>query len=529
MKRSEKTFAGVLLAVLMCCVTAELFAGGKREQAPAPASDGTITLRALQYEVENQQMDFPNLWFFQELEKKTGVHINWEPVKDADWRTRVNLTFASMDLPDVILSGDVDIEEYGVSQGLLVPLEDLIPQYMPNYYSRMKMNDADKAMYASDGHIYWLGSLIAQNINHDGNHYINKTWLDKLGLKVPTTIDELTTVLRAFRDNDPNGNGIKDEIPFSGGDLKHQTQGLYTHFANFGVPLVTFVYATIDKNDKVVFPGYMEGFRPALEWLNMCYKEGLLDMEAITQDSNAWGTKMNAGLVGYTTYLRLINTALTPEIASQYVSILPPASPYGVSVPRVLEVPTINAVITTANKHIPETLRWLDAQFETETMMVGYNGPVNAGGPIEPTIKVNAQGKYEIIYVPENNALYKYVPVYHARFFAPGDYYFKIYEMPPHRVERAESSKQYADGGVLEPKSFTILQYLVKPNSEDALQISRLYTEIDKLMQESITNFIRGGVTDANWQTFLNSCRAVGVDRYISLYQKAYDAFLLAN
>ena len=101
--------------------------------------------------------------------------------------------------------------------------------------------------------------------------------------------------------------------------------------------------------------------------------------------------------------------------------------------------------------------------------------------------------------------------------------------MPPQRVERAAASKQYADAGVLEPKSFTILQYLVKPNSEDALQISRLYTEIDKLMQESIANFIRGGVTDANWQTFLNSCRAVGVDRYIGLYQKAYDAYLLAN
>ena len=162
-------------------------------------------------------------------------------MKDADWQTRVNLTFASMDLPDVILTGNVDIEEYGVSQGLLVPLEDLIPQYMPNYYSRMKMNDADKAMYASDGRIYWIGSLIAQNINHDGNHYINKAWLDKLGLQVPKTIEELNAVLRAFRDNDPNGNGLKDEIPFSGGDLKHQTQGLYTHFANFGVPLVNYL------------------------------------------------------------------------------------------------------------------------------------------------------------------------------------------------------------------------------------------------------------------------------------------------
>ncbi|MDR3122256.1 MAG: extracellular solute-binding protein [Treponema sp.] len=489
---------------------------------------GGITLRVFQYELENQQMDFPNLWFNVELEKKTGIHIEWEPVKDADWRTRLNLMFASADLPDII-RGDVDVEEYGVTQGLLVELDDLLRENMPTYYSRLFMNDADKAIPASNGKMYWIGSLIAQNINHDGNHYINKAWLDKLGLPIPTTIDELTRTLIAFRDRDPNGNGQKDEIPFSAADLIHQTQGVYTHFANFGVPLQRFVYAGIDDNDRIVFPGYMEGFRPALEWLSMCYREGLLDMESITQDSNAWGTKMNAGLVGYTSYLRLINTALTPDIALQYVSILPPASPYGVSVPRLLEVPTVSAVLTVANKHIPESLRWLDAQFETETMMVAYNGPLQPGGPIEPTMKINDTGKYEILYVPENNLLYKYVPVYHAMFFAPGDYYFDIYEMPPHRVERFNSSKQYEEAGVLESKSFTYLQRLVKPNADDALEIARLFTEIEKLMQESIASFIRGGVTDAGWQTFLNSCRAVGVERYIELYQKAWDAYRTAK
>jgi putative aldouronate transport system substrate-binding protein len=273
----------------------------------------------------------------------------------------------------------------------------------------------------------------------------------------------------------------------------------------------------------------MEGFRPALEWLAMCYKEGLLDMESITQDSNAWGTKMNADIVGYTTYLRLINTALTPEVASQFESIVPPASKYGVSVPRILEVPTIAASVTVANKHVAETLQWIDAQLETETMMIAYNGPAQPGGPIDPTIRLNDAGKYEILYVPENNGLYRYVPVYHAQFFAPGDYYFNIFEMPPHRIERFNTSLQYEDAGVLEPRSFTYLQRLIKPNSDDAVEISRLYNEIDKLLQESIAGFIRGGVTDAGWRTFLNSSRAVGVDRYIELLQKSYNAYLNAN
>ena len=355
---------------------------------------------------------------------------------------------------------------------------------------------------------------------------ISSTRLLEAGHGEPTAIDSSPRCCGPS-DRDPNGNGEKD--PPVRRRFDPQTQGVYTHFANFGVPLTRWVYACIDDDNKVVFPGYMDGFRAACEWLNLCYAEGLLDPESITQDSNVWGTKMNAGQVGYTTYLRLINTALTPEIAGQFTSLIPPASQYGVKVPRILEVPSMGAALTTANKHIPETLRWLDAQFETETMMVSVNGPIREGGPIEPTMKINDEGKYEIVYIPENNGLYQYVPVYHGQFFAPGDYYFDIYEMPPHRVERYNYSREYEEAGVLEKNSFDYLYRLVKLDSESQLEATRLFNEIEKFMKESIANFITGGVTDESWQAFLDTAKAVGADRYVELYQKAYDDYLANN
>lgn len=528
-KKEETEIMKKLLCTLLAALML-LAAVGAAAEATYPIVQEPLTLKVFQYCLENQQVDFENLWFFKELEAKTNIHIEWEVVKDADWKTKLNLMFASGEYPDIIIRGEIDsIEEYGVTQGILVPLDDYLAEYMPNYYSRLQMNNANAAIPASDGKTYWIGNLTAQNVNHDGNHFINKAWLEKLGLEMPTTIDELTEVLRAFRDGDPNGNGEKDEIPMSAADLIHQTQGVYTHFANFGVPLTRWVYACIDDDNKVVFPGYMDGFRAACEWLNLCYAEGLLDPESITQDSNVWGTKMNAGQVGYTTYLRLINTALTPEIAGQFTSLIPPASQYGVKVPRILEVPSMGAALTTANKHIPETLRWLDAQFETETMMVSVNGPIREGGPIEPTMKINDEGKYEIVYIPENNGLYQYVPVYHGQFFAPGDYYFDIYEMPPHRVERYNYSREYEEAGVLEKNSFDYLYRLVKLDSESQLEATRLFNEIEKFMKESIANFITGGVTDESWQTFLDTAKAVGADRYVELYQKAYDDYLANN
>ena len=498
----------------------------KGEGGESTSDDEPITLKAFQYVLENQQMDFENLWFYQELEKKTNVHVEWETVKDGDWDTRRNLMFASGDWPDVIIRGEVDVEEYGVIQGILLPIDDMLEEYMPNYYSRLSVNDAGKSIPASDGKTYFVGNLTAQNINHDGNHYINKTWLDAVEMDIPTTIDELTEVLRAFRDNDPNGNGEADEIAFSAADLIHQTQGVYTHFANFGVPLVNYIYASIDENQKVVFPGHMEGFRPAVEWLNLCYTEGLLDQESITQDSNVWGTKMNADQVGYTTYLRLINTALQPEIAEQFVSILPPASEFGVQVPCVLEVPTVGAALTVHNKYPERTLEWLDVQMETEMMMVSVNGPIQEDGPIDPTIFINDAGKYEIKYIPEDNGLYNYVPVYHGQFFAPGDYYFDIYEMPAHRIERFETSQDYEKAGVLEEYSYYEIWKLAKLPNEDAVEAMRMFNELEKFMKESISGFITKGVTDESWNTFLSNAESLGIDRYIEIYQQAYDNYL---
>jgi putative aldouronate transport system substrate-binding protein len=298
----------------------------------------------------------------------------------------------------------------------------------------------------------------------------------------------------------------------------------------FGVPLNRFVYAAIDAEDQVYFIGDASGFRAALEWLNLAYSEGLLDPESITQDSNVWGTKMNSNINGFTTYLRLINTALQPEITEQFVSIIPPAAEgFTPQVPQILELPNRGAMLTNANEHVPETLRWLDAQFETETMMVSVNGPVQEGGPIDPTIKVNDEGKYEIINIPENNGLYSIVPVTQGQFFAPGDFYFEIYQMPPHRVERAGYSRDYEAAGVMEPRSFYFLYQLVKPGNEDAIEIQRLYVEIETFMMESITGFIVNGVTDASWDTFLSQAKSVGAERYVELYQKAYDDYLAKN
>jgi len=98
-------------------------------------------------------------------------------------------------------------------QGAFLPLNDLIDQYGPNIKKFLDENEeVKKALTAPDGNIYML------NYIPDGDaaraYFIRTDWLKKLNLEMPTNFEELEKVLYAFKNDDPNGNGIKDEIPY---------------------------------------------------------------------------------------------------------------------------------------------------------------------------------------------------------------------------------------------------------------------------------------------------------------------------
>jgi len=506
---------------------------GSGPNVEAPITDEPITLKVWQWALDNQATDFENLWYYQQMAAHTNINLDWTVIKESEWNESINMMFLGTDLPDVIIRPNIglNIEDLGVTQGLIMPLDDYIEDNMPNYSSRLGMNNVSDVLRASDGNMYYIGYLVAQNINHDGTFFINRTWLEAVNKEVPTTIDELTDVLRAFRDEKPGADGM---WPMSASEgLEHHIQGIYTYFAMFGVPLQRWVYASVDANGNVVFPGYMDGFREACEWLAMCYAEGLLDPDALTQGPDPWNLKVNSDQVGFQTYLRLIATAwANPETIENWEHILPPAGNRTPSVPRILEYPEIGAVLTVTNKHPAETLQWLDLQFETEWMLVATNGPTVMTDQVREILGEDAtdeaplffeDGLWRVRYVPDNQALYKIVPINQGQFFAPGDYYFDIFELPPHRIERMQQAMRYQDAGVLEPISFQILTRLIKPTPDESAELDRLYVDIESLMKTTISNFIIRGVTDDTWNQFIEEANNVGVERYLELYQKLYN------
>ncbi|MBD5457591.1 MAG: extracellular solute-binding protein [Lachnospiraceae bacterium] len=454
----------------------------------------------------------------QRLDELTGIKTEWEVVKAADWPTKLNLMFASGEYPDVIIApnGDVDDEEYGVSQQLLIPLDDLIEQYMPVYNERVNAEDDDPtvSLVASDGQIYAVGYLVGQNINTNQHYFINQDWLDALNLETPTNVESLTEVLRRFKNDDPNGNGLADEVPLEMG-LDTGFYGIRYILPLFGIPCDPEKWIYIDDNKKVQFVATQDGFRECMEWVNMCYKEGLVDAEVLSQDLNTIETKLKAGNIGFFTAWRLLAMGLDDGVAKDSVFWMPDSS---TSCYRYLEVARPAAYVTTTNQNVEATMRWLDAMLDTEMQFSLYYGEQDATDGTGWTYNENGKidsindGTVEIRNYLDCNTM----------FFAPGKYISDTFNMPEQRVEKTEYSLKSDEAGIIQKYSNDYLD--MAPLTSEQLQSSALTeTDINNAVVENIANFVTNGVTDDSWNSFVSMFDGMGVADYVQMYQDAID------
>lgn len=510
MNRRRNWLCVVFAAVLLLSGCA---AGKPDQQAPAPA----VSLTALQYEIENVAVDFSNMWFYQQIEAQTGVHVDFDEVKDSEWDSSVSLAFAKGKLPDLILRGSLDVEEYGVSRHLLVPLDEYIQRgLMPNYAARLENSGLRDQLTASDGHMYQLGFLISQDVNTNGHFFINRNWLEKLGLDEPQTVEQLADVLRRFRDDDPNGNGLQDEIPMEF-TFDDNNTGIYNLFSFFGLPL-NEEYVYLDERGKVRFAPEEDAFFATLDWLHQMYAEGLLDIDFISQGSNIWAAKVNEGNVGLFSYWRLQNTALSAETTAAYQLMIPVhAEGTRARLPRNMDTIEFGAALTTDNRDIESSLRWLDAQFETENMLVSQNGGIG------DTLILRDDGRYEVSYVPKDNELYQSVPVICGQFFAPAEYYASVYVPAAHRQEKAEYCALYERADVLEKTCFKLLTVVIPKTSEENADIARLKAKLKSIVDAEIVSMVTQGVTEEGRASFLQKLREAGSAEYKGIYQRVYD------
>mgnify|MGYP001598145573 CR=1 FL=1 len=200
-------------------VDIELWAQATSTQAPAPPDD----------------------WIgYKTIREKLNINLKYVIIPTgADGETKINAAAAANALPDWLQAVSTTNARNKVldlnKQGLIAPVDDLL-KLMPNRVKTHYNNPGAMALGQLDGK--QMAFVEVPNLPRREGLVIRKDWLDKLGLKTPTTIDELFTVAKAFTEKDPDGNGKNDTYGLGG--FFDGTWGAGNRFAFFfgayGVP-----------------------------------------------------------------------------------------------------------------------------------------------------------------------------------------------------------------------------------------------------------------------------------------------------
>jgi putative aldouronate transport system substrate-binding protein len=470
--------------------------------------------------------DYNEMTLVQGWEEDTNITIDWEMLAPEVYSEKRNLLLASNDLPDAFLNSrftDAELVKYGTN-GTLIPLEDLIAEHAPNLTAIFEANpDLKAAVTASDGHIYALPNAEELGLGAVPFFWsINKSWLDALGLPVPTTVDEYHDALVAFKTQDPNGNGKADEIPLSFinnwwcadiGDLFAALGGIADNTDH-----------RIVRDEEVIYTGADDRYRDAIQTLHEWYEEGLIDAEAFTQDDKAYLAKGKTETPVLGSYVWWeTEEVVGTERAADYVllPVLEGVNGRLVGHSNLTDYGRSAFAITRSNEYPSATMRWVDALYEPKmSAQVSY-------GPIGETLVENADGVLEQAQLPEGvNAgelRQKVALGAGAPHVITRSDYESVILPEPRALQRAKALEEnYLP--YIEPDFYPSVFFDV----EELEQIGQIEPDIDALVEQKRAEWIVSGGIEDEWTGYVDQLRNMGLDDLLKIYQSGYDRYRAA-
>lgn len=551
MGKQQKRAAMRLLAAVMSTTLllgACASKGGETQSGESKAAkDENTLLVALQ--TANTITDYEKNYLTQYLEEMTGIDIEFYllPSTNDEIRTKVSLMVTSADdLPDVLITNALlpeTILQYG-SNGIFLPLNEYVndAEKMPNF-NNIPQEDKElmlREIEMADGNIYGFGQYDEMTWNFTPHRiFINRVWLDKLGLEVPKTTDELKEVLIAFRDQDPNGNGLKDEI------------GVYgRHTGSYGVDVVdtlmnAFVYTgfaedlTLDESGtKVIAPCTTEEWKQGLLYLNDLYREGLLSPAIFTDDDIQFKATLNedTNVVGFvsTGSLSSYTDAENNKNFLEMEMIEPLTGPEGVCWSPYNQPATESVMFVFSNtEKVDLAVKLADAFYDPVVCTITRYGKVEEDWTRDPEVlktKSNSyvkEGVYDSVTLALKNDIWAWNTDSFWRCINPR--YYSVEEN-----DRVSDAKELpADSPVaLKAKSKRYYvdkhpQYILpnlKYTEDETLQIQEAITNLPDYIDQATAEFITGARDiESGWETYLEELDNMGLSQWLTCAQAAYE------
>ena len=468
------------------------------------------------------------------ITEETGITIEWTELAAGTAAERIPLMLSSGDLPDVFWAVLSDAQVLQ-NESNLFAMEDYMEDFAPNSLATYDQLGVDWKEIATtpSGHIFgFLGRYESLYENTgDGIQIINKAWLDKVGMDVPTTLDEFTEVLRAFKEKDPNGNGQADEIPYCFSEdmwcaYATNTMGWWGIGDGAGSDTTS---SKSTRDGKVTGSVNTDEYRQYLEYTHSLYAEGLMDQEGFSQNTEVFSTKIKSGQVG-TYFCWTALEYLTSEQAEDWVVMPPIQAIEGVDPIANGEVDrsTIQKnkwVITTSCEHPEAAMRLWDYQArDVESKM---------------TVAMGEKGKLWDEY-EDGSGYYFIVPddTTPEFTFEHMKYTYGVVNDPPllTKEETPKNDGEISPSAALRdsmvdqvdeyflPKEDQLPQIYVSTEAID--QRTFIETDLFAYIKEFRAQAIMNGFTDDEWNNYVSQLDAYGYQDWLQWYQDMMDGTL---
>ncbi len=431
----------------------------------------------------------------------------------------LNLMLAAGTIPDIVGSSRLKdfVNQYG-PEGAFYPLNELIEEHAPN----MKAYFAERpeiasAISAADGNMYYIPYL--PDGKYGRAYFIRHDWLETLGLEVPETVEEVEAVLRAFKNDDPNGNGIADEVPYFARQWPELIR-LVTLWDGRSSGSDTYHDFYVD-NGEVKHPYAGEGYRDGIAGLARWYEEGLIDAEVFTRGSSAREYLLSENLGGMThdwfASTAGYNTSLAEVVDGfSFKAFAPPASVSGVRMEEHRRIPIKpdGWAIGISNEHPVETIKYFDFWFTEEGRRLANFGVEGqqytmVDGAPQFTEEFLTNGE------PVNNQLYAVGSQLQARG------YFQDYE-----YEKQWSNEFALEGIALyDEGDYLIDQFLGVAFTADEQRVyDQTFPQIRDYMLERQQGWILGnGDVMEDWDAYVTTLNDMGYQDLLGVMNSAYE------
>ena len=523
----KKTLLSLLLviALLMTCATAFAVEGPHLDTSIFPLTDEKITVTMMHMYTDVMPSDWSTVWFWQQLEELTNVHIEFIPVPSSDRATTLNLRLGSGDVPDIFFKMNVSstqASQYG-GEGLLIDLKQYA-DVMPNFnYWLDAYPTARNAVTQADGNIYGCPYILTGYAIRMGDRFFfNRQVLDYAGLETPPdTLDGFYEYLQKIKGWDYNENGEDDTIPLAMSEWEDLE---YILTGSFGVMNrgASNYWADQNEDGSARFWHTAEGYKELMRYYNKLYTEGLVDPDIFTASFADEIVKAQNGRA--LTYTFVNNSPVTGSKYEEYtVPMTEPLAGYdGTKAWNYYSMPASTGSNFCITNHCPEEYReimakWADYFYSVEGIVAYFMGEEGVTYTYDEATDSYALTDM-ILKDPEGRNFESVQSAWctwagGANPSCATNELFKGGETWPVSLESAAGLINYTPdklgGAVWAPFLF---------DSEVASEVSAMTADFDTYLGEWAAKFITGEKSvDADWDEYVTGFNALGVEDYLTL------------